>query len=518
MDTLSPLPAKDFNAEAAAHLMWRAGFGCDWQEAREVSELGLDSAVDRLVFFEPSKNIPMPACAELLESPKAFEIRLRSLPDDDSRQAARRERNQTERQNINQLKVWWLNRMLKSSLISPGVPPLEEKLTLFWHSHFASGFEDKIEATHPLWRQNMMFRQFAISPFPEQLETLLHDPAMLLWLDNASSAKGRPNENLARELMELFSLGVGNYSEADVKASARALTGLSVNRETWDFEFRAQAHDSGEKTFLGETGNWSEADIVRIICGQPCTADFLSRKFLDFFVCTNPDPSLVEVVATRYRETGYNLRELLRTVFRSEMFYSPASRNAVVKSPVVLALGALKSMQAPLPPGDLVLNALRVMGQDLFFPPDVNGWPGGADWINSNTLLVRYNFSNFLMNGVSPDEFKAFDRKTIDRGPARRTFVDGERNPDAVDWDPKASMERQANLRELQTSRDIVDYYIREFLQRPPSREMRDAIVQLAETDAAGGRRPLTIRDENFNERARGLVHLIMSSPDYQLC
>jgi len=188
-----------------------------------------------------------------------------------------------------------------------------------------------------------------------------------------------------------------------------------------------------------------------------------------------------------------------------------------VKSPVLLAIGALKSMRAQLPPDELILGALRVMGQDLFFPPDVNGWPGGADWINSNTLLVRYNFANFLMHGVSPDEFKTYDR-LADRNTNRREFMETQRNPAAINWSPKYQLEQSGAIRRMLTARDIVDYYIQQFLQREPSRDLRDALIQLATTDGAGGSRSMSVQDTNFDERARGLVHLIMSSPDYQLC
>jgi Uncharacterized protein conserved in bacteria len=518
MSDLSPLPPRDFDTHAAAHLLWRAGFGGTWEQAEELASLGLDGAVDRLVNYPPSGNLPAPPGAVLPEeSPSAFEERLKSLPPEEQ-QKERQRRWEDERARIRALQIWWLNRMLASAPAPGAIPPLEEKLTLFWHSHFASSFEDKIELTYPLWRQNQTFRALALHPFPDQLRALIRDPAMLVWLDNASSHKDRPNENFARELMELFSMGVGPYSEEDVKEAARALTGYGVDRRDWTFRFRENAHDPGEKTFLGRTGPFNGEDIVAIICDHPATADFMAWKFLDYFVCTQPPPEMVSPVAKMYRDSGYNLKELLHTLFRSRLFYSGPARSAVVKSPVVLAIGALKAMRAPLPADELILGALRAMGQNLFFPPDVNGWPGGANWINSNTLLVRYNFANFLMHGVSPDEFKTFDRRTVDRSVSRREFLAEQRRPDVVPWNPKAQLEAGGEIRRMLSARDIVDYLLREFLQRPPGRELRDALVQLAETDGAGGFRSMSVRDTNFDERARGLVHLIMSSPEYQLC
>ncbi len=519
MSLLSPQPARSFDAYAAAHLLWRAGFGGTWDQATELADLGLDTAVDKLVNFVPSTALPAPECAALpKESQKAFEERLRTLPDEEARQKKRHLRNEDARAQITALRIWWLNRMLATAPGNPAASPLEEKLTLFWHSHFATGYQDKIERTLPLWRQNQMFRTLALAPFPEQLRALIRDPAMLVWLDNAASNRHRPNENFARELMELFSMGVGHYSEEDVKESARALTGYSLDRDDWTFRFRDGAHDPGEKTFLGRSGPFDGDDVIGLICEHPATGEFMARKFLDFFVCTQPEPAMIAPVAAAYRSSGYDLKALLHTLFRSQLFYSERARNAVVKSPVALAIGALKAMRAPLPPDELTLGSLRVMGQDLFFPPDVNGWPGGADWINSNTLLVRYNFANFLMHGVSPDEFKVFDRKTADRTTSRREFLEEQRQESLATWNPRAHLDASGQIRRMLTSRDLVDYYIREFLQRAPSRELRDSLVQLAETDGSGGPRSMSVNDRNFDDRARGLVHLIMSSPDYQLC
>jgi len=519
MGLLSPVPARRFTPYAASHLLWRAGFGCTWEEAEELSALGLDAAVDALVDYAPSGG-SAPVSEDIQSPPEAAKVleeRLKAIIDEEIREKERRESYRREDELIGDLQAWWLQRMLASSPRPGGIPPLEEKLTLFWHSHFASGFQDKIRHTYPLWRQNKTFRDLATKSFPEQLKALIRDPAMLVWLDNASSQRGNPNENFARELMELFSLGVGHYIEMDVKEAARALTGYSVDRDDWSFRFRKNAHDPDEKTLLGQSGPWDGDAVVEILCAQPAAAEFMAGKFLTFFVCTQPEPAMITAVAEVYRNSGYDLKSLLQTLFRSELFYSAPAINTVVKSPVVLAIGALKGMHAPLPDADLLLGALQVMGQELFFPPDVNGWPGGADWINSNTLLVRYNFANFLMHGVSPDAFKMQERKMIDRAPSHREFLATQRNA-AVDWQPLAQIEASGSARRMLSAKDIVDYFLREFLQREPARDLRTALVRLAETDGAGGMRSMNIRDKDFDERARGLVHLIMSSPDYQLC
>src|SRR5581483_9544923 len=365
---------------------------------------------------------------------------------------------------------------------------------------------------------NQMFRRPALAPFPELLKALIRDPAMLVFLDNWQSHRGRPNENFARELMELHSLGVGNYTEADVKAAARALTGWSVNREAWSFVKHGDAHDDDGKTYLGQTGNWDGDDVVRIITEQPACARFIARKLFEFFVYEKPEPQIVDAAANIYRGSNYDLALFLTTLFSSQIFYSERAANAVVKSPVVLTIGALKSMRVKVPQKDVLVSALRLMGQDLFFPPEVNGWPGGMAWINSNMLLVRYNFANWLLNGVSPDQFKTFNKKQAGSNLKRREFVEGQRDTSVVEWSPRGQLHELGLDRKFVTSADIVDYYVKEFLARPVAPTLRQQLLAFAETDAAGGRRTFSLNDANFDERVRDLVHLMMSSPDYQLC
>ena len=511
MSWFSPLQPSRFDPYKAAHLLSRAGFGGTWEEVTQLSKLGLDGAVGKLVDFSPAAESPPPEFAILPESDAAFYRRIKGL-DEQSRARQGELRRQGEQQKITDLKFWWLSRMMNAGR------PLEEKMTLFWHSHFASSFREKIETCYPMWRQNDMFRRHALAPFPEMLQQVIRDPAMLVWLDNAQSRKGHPNENFARESMELFTMGVGNYSEDDVKASARSLTGNTVDRETWTFRFNPDIHDDGQKTYLGKTGAWNGDDVVRIICAQDATGRFMARKFLEYFVYLNPEPDLVTAAAELYRSHGYNLQPFTRTLFKSELFYSRKASESVVKSPVMLTIGALKSMGVPVPAKEVLTDALRLMGQDLFFPPDVNGWPGGMSWINSNMLLVRYNFANFLLNGVSPDQFKVFNRKTAGSGLRRREFIQGQRESKPVDWSPRQQLKALGADRNMMNTADVVDYYVRQFLQRPIPRELNQKFVDFLETDASGGHRSFSLQDSNFDERVRGLVHLIMSSPDYQLC
>ncbi len=487
-----PIPESKFGPYEAAHLLWRAGFGGTWEDIQALAALGLQRSVASLLTF-PASTEPAPDFI--------------TLPDNGPDKTGKPD----ERQKLSQLRFWWLDRMLNSP------HPLEEKMTLFWHGHFATSFEDKIETAYPIWRQNQMFRRLALGPFPALLTSLIRDPAMLVFLDNAESVKDRPNENFAREFMELHSLGVGNYAESDVKAAAHSLTGFGVDREKWTFVFRPGQHDPGEKTYLGQTGYWSGDDVVRIVCEQPACAEFIARKVLEYFVYEHPEPALLDQAAALLRASNYDFRGFLATLFTSQLFYSGRARESIVKSPVVLTIGALKSMRVQVPAGDLLASALRNMGQDLFFPPEVNGWAGGAAWINSNMLLVRYNFANYLLNGVNPEDFQVFDKKTAGSASKRRAFVESQRR-DIVDWAPREQLRDLGIDRKMLTSSDIVDYYINTFLARPVSYEMRDQFLTFMETDAAGGRRTFSLDDPNFDERVHDLAHLMMSSPDYQLC
>jgi uncharacterized protein (DUF1800 family) len=487
-----PLPANRFGVYEAAHLLWRAGFGGTWEDIQALAARGLPGAVAALTGFPLSTE---------------FAPDFITLPQPDEGKDGKPD----EREKINQLRFWWLNRMVNTP------NPLEEKMTLFWHGHFATSFEDKIEAAYPMWHQNQMFRRLALGPFPSLLSALIRDPAMLVFLDNAESVKDRPNENLARELMELHSLGVGNFSESDVKAAAHSLTGFGVNRDKWTFRYDAEQHDPGQKTYLGQTGPWSGDDVVRIICAQPACGLFIGRKLLEYFVYGNPEPEILNEAAALLRSTNYDFRKFLATVFSSQLFYSVKAQNSIVKSPVALTIGALKSMRAQPPQGGLLSEALRNMGQDLFFPPEVNGWVGGAAWINSNMLLVRYNFANYLLNGVNPEDFHVYNQKAAGPNATRRQFVESQRTG-AVKWTPRQQLRDLGIDQKMLTSGDVVDYYINTFLARPVSSEMRDQFLAFMETDAAGGHRSFSLDDSNFDERIHDLAHLMMSSPDYQLC
>ena len=313
---------------------------------------------------------------------------------------------------------YWLYRMVTTKA------PLIEKVTLFWHNIFATGYP-KVVHGKVLSHQIAMFRRNGLGRFNDLLIELSKDPAMIVWLDNQDNHNGAINENYGRELLELFSMGVGNYSEEDIKEAARAFTGWTIgnteymvlrsNRDSdwpygriaWHFEFKEDDHDNGEKTFLGEKGNFNGEDIVEIICRQEATARFISRHMYHFFVADEPpvpqwphvkpqDPEAIQQLLDAYFGSSYSIKEMLRTLFKSDFFKSEDVRYKRVKNPAELMTGVLRlSGHLDRPRRETIVHAMKMnfMGQWLHNPPSVEGWHQGEEWIETGSLVERVNFA-----------------------------------------------------------------------------------------------------------------------------
>ena len=280
------------------------------------------------------------------------------------------------------MRGWWLTEMLTTP------SPLTEKMVLFWHNHFTSSLQ-KVRSPVLMYRQNLLLRRHALGYFGDMLHEVSKDPAMVVYLDNATNRKGHPNENFAREVMELFTLGEGNYGEQDVKEAARAFTGWSIDPESGEFVFRRQAHDEDQKTVLGRSGNFDGDAVLDILLAQPRTADFVVAKLWREFVSPNPDAAEVRRIARMFRDNRYNIKVALRALLVSDAFYAPQNRAALIKSPIDLIVGTLRQFRYTTGEVTPFLFVSRQLGQDLFAPPNVKGWPGGEAWINSATLLAR---------------------------------------------------------------------------------------------------------------------------------
>jgi uncharacterized protein (DUF1800 family) len=305
------------------------------------------------------------------------------------RQDVQKALNQLQNSQIDELRAWWL-----VSLIRTG-NPLGARMTLFWQNHFTSQ-QRKVRHAPLLYRQQATLMRHATGQFGKLLNQMLRDPALLIYLDNRANRRNRPNENLARELLELFALGEGNYQEKDVRELARALTGMTLDRDL-QYVFRKAQHDPGEKNLLGTRGDLAADDVVDILLTQPATAVHLVRKLWRHFISPHPDSQRVDEWSRLYRESGYDLQQLLGVMFSSKAFTDPSVHGQLIKSPVELIVGTHRLMGVPPVEDISLLRACRDMQQNLYEPPNVRGWLGGTHWINSHTLLARRRFINRML-------------------------------------------------------------------------------------------------------------------------
>lgn len=421
---LSPIAASDWSYGRAAHLIERAGFGATPEEVARLAALTPQQAIDELVDYESIGSDLRPFDESVIWDPgmdpfppsRAEAVRIarergeglgvRVLPEGAQRRlqpvvdkffySLRANSIETQR-----LGLWWANRMLTTRR------PLEEKLTLFWHGHFATG-ENKVRDYRMMLRQNEMLRARASGKFRDLLVGMLKDPAMLVYLDNGENIKTHPNENFGRELLELFTMGVGNYTERDVREAARAFTGWT--NDVLVFRFDKDQHDFGQKTFLDRTGPLDGEDILDTILAQPVTAEFVAAKIYRFFVREEIEGSLKAELGRTYRDSGYQMKPLLKRIFLSKDFYSPPAFGTQIKSPVQLVVSTYKKMSLREVPTIPDFGRMTgSLGQSLFEPPNVAGWAGGRTWITPSTLMNRGNlFRDVLFPDVKG--FRAPDR------------------------------------------------------------------------------------------------------------
>ena len=459
-DPLAPYPGR-LTARLAAHLLRRAGFGGTPAETARVASLTPDAAVAELMRF-PSEPLAPPSLVSAADddiSPAASLL--------DIKKARQRERRAQLATNVR----WWMDRMLTTPA------PLQEKLTLFLHGHFATAANTKGIYGLEIVEQNALLRSYALGNWQTLTHYVARDVAMLRYLDNARSTKAHPNENFARELMELFTLGIGTYTERDVRESARAFTGYTFSRRTVTFFFDAANHDDGSKTFLGRTGNLNGDDAIDAIFAQPACAAFFATKLLEFFVYSDPEPELVRATSSLIREHRYEMAPVMAVLLRSNVFYSERAYRALVKSPIEFVVGSLRLFGGTTVDPKLLPVMLR-MGQLPFKPPSVKGWDGGAQWLNTQTVLARENFASGLTSAPMPGDAWLTGAPPADARSAARTIV-------ATIVQEDASPAALARL---------------------------EAYLDGSGTSADGKLSP-----ENYQERMRGAAYLTMAMPAYQL-
>lgn len=414
VDSLEPLPASEWSYDRAAHLLERAGFGGTPEEIARFAAMTPEAAVDLIVNYEQiADTLPPFEHSGIWDEAMLADADLHLRFDDVMAKAAEvgevygevvREEGPRKLQDITdalyykylssnrewqRVAQWWAERMLTSPR------PLEEKMTLFWHGHFATE-ELKNDDYRLMLQQNTTLRQLATSDMSSLLIAMSKDPAMLLYLDNRLNVKGHANENYAREILELFSLGIGNYTENDIKEAARAFTGWRNQGLTF-IDDRAQ-HDEGMKTVFGQTGNWDGEDVVDLILQQEAAGEFIAGKIYRFFVREEISEQMLDELAARLRDNNYALKPFLRALFLSQDFYSEPSLGTQIKSPVQFLVSTYRKLGLERIPGTPYFPAAtNLLGQALGNPPNVKGWDGGRAWLNPSTILLRNNLIGHLL-------------------------------------------------------------------------------------------------------------------------
>lgn len=360
----------EWTEKEAAHLLSRAAFFPGKAEVSASLELGKEETVRRLIAGESltGKAEDLTPFGELKADGK----------------------NLVGDQIVDQ-QTYWLYRMVNTEA------PLIEKMTLFWHGHFATSYQ-KVREIPLILRQNELFRKHATGNFRTLVEAVGKDPAMMLYLDTNNNKKGKPNENYAREVMELFTLGVGNYTEDDIKEAARAMTGWVYDKKTDIVSFNSKQHDAGKKTILGETGNFDETDVVDVLFKQETLPRFVAMKLLTYFATERPSAEWIWEIADVFAQTNH-IGETLNYLFLSDAFYNPEHRGAMIKTPAEYVAGILKAFNLPMAKG--FAQSMRKMGQELFLPPDVAGWRGGTTWLMTTNLLARYQFAESIAKRIN---------------------------------------------------------------------------------------------------------------------
>jgi hypothetical protein len=571
-DDLSPLPASEWNVDRAAHLLAHAGFGGTPEEAERLAALGLKRAVDSLVHYE---RIPSSKLEPFVES-GLWDPALDRFPDSRPEATDRAERTgasmgvdvkpagnrpmqpvsdrffywlRATMLETRRLGYWWANRMLKTT------HPVEEKMALLWHGHFAT-HENKVRDYRKMHQQIELFERYATGNLRELTIEVAKNPAMLYFLDAQYNVKGAPNENFAREVMELFTMGVGNYTEKDVRECARAFTGWYF--DDLSFKVDPEKHDAEPKEFLGRAGDFDGVDVLEIIFEQPVTAEYLAAKIYRFLVRDDLSPALQRALGNVLRNANYEVKPLLTAIFTSKDFYSAASYGGHIKSPVEHMVALMKHLGAESMPGVPDFNQSTIaMGQHLLNPPSVAGWAGGKAWITPGLLIARGNVArdvlipdmtgfrdwNFsagsddvlgkrLREGYDigaatapsdPAQLSEFDRVALERDEKFNTRISG-----YIGWEqaarkliPTPRDAARFDLTEIvlssgaTTTADAVDVLTARMLRVPASPEMHEALVAFLTKEL--GTASLERAKSYLEDPLRMAAHLVMSTPEYQI-
>jgi uncharacterized protein (DUF1800 family) len=568
---LTPIGQEDWNAQRAAHLLERAGFGGTPEDIAQFAAMTPAAAVRRLVYHKDIANdLPAfdhsgvhdpglepfpasrPAATDLArDTGESMGIKVKPAGNRRLQPVANKFFYwlRASRLETNRVAYWWAGRMLATHR------PLEEKMALFWHGHFATS-EEKVRDYRKMLKQNELFRAQGIGNFRTLLIGVAQDPAMLAFLDAGVNVKGAPNENFAREIMEMFSMGVGNYSETDIREAARAFTGW--NFVDLDFVVSPDKHDDTTKTVLGKQGGFDGIDVIDVILSQPVTSEYVSGRIYRYFVREDLSPELRAQLSARLRQSNYEIAPLLEAIFLSRDFYSPASMATHIKSPVELVISTYKKMGLAEVPGVPDFNDLTdALGQKLLYPPTVAGWANGKSWITPGLLLARGNFVYDTLypdiNFLPPDRYPLTDYKIgeVNEKLALGMDVTTATKPEAKEvtsmsmqadrdedfntrlasfrgWQmalqkvkpiPRATAQLDLSAMVLgagcKSAREATDYLLARFVSVPLDTATHERIAKFLQNEL--GTADLKAAASFLEEPLRSTLHVILSLPEYQL-
>jgi len=570
-DSFEPLPSSDWNHDRAAHLLERAGFGGTPAEISRLAAMSPKQAVRSLVYYRAIHNpLPpfedsgafdpgldpfapsRPAATDLAKATgESLGVKTKPAGNRKLQQVADRflywkrvTKLETER-----IGYWWANRMLVTKR------PLEEKMVLFWHGHFATG-DEKVQDYRKMLKQNQLLRAKATGNFRDLLISVSQDPAMLASLDAGVNIKGAPNENFAREIMELFTMGVGNYAEKDIQEAARAFTGW--NYKGLEYVLNPQQHDDGLKTVLGNSGNFDGVQVIDIILARQVTSEYIAEKLYRYFVREDVTPAMRVKLGKLLRDKKFEIAPFLETVFESRDFYSDASVGTRIKPPVELTISTYRKLGLVEVPGIPDFNVLtESMGQKLLNPPNVAGWASGKSWITPGLLLVRGNFVYDTVfppiNFIAPDRVAddrygivpvadkvamGMDVTTATKPDYKEVTSMSMQNDRDEDFNTRLAsyhawrkaiekvkaiprMPARVDLSQMVrdagcvSAQQAVDHLLTRFLSVPVDAQTRRKISALLEDDL--GTADLKHADSYMEDALRNVLHVILSLPAYQL-
>lgn len=575
-ENLMPITQADWSRNRAAHLLERAGFGGTPEEIDRLAAMPPEAAVNWLVQYQSFDNAQLPPFDEsgifdpsIEPFPKSREEVTRIAREKGEAMGVKVKPGgdrplqpiinrffywlRADVMEMHRAGQWWANRMLRTKR------PLEEKLALFWHGHFATS-DVKVRDYRKMVQQLALFHTYGNGNFRDLLIGVAKDPAMLVYLDAGENLKGKPNENFGREILELFTMGVGNYTEHDIREAARAFTGWT--NDSLKFVVKPELHDDGEKTVLGRTGNFDGVQVIDIVLSREVTARFIASKLYRYFVRDDIAPELATKLGKILYDNKYELKPLLTTIFLSRDFYSQPSYGTQIKSPVHLAISTYRKLGLTEVPGIPDFNTVTEnLGQELFHPPNVAGWEGGRSWVTPALLLARGNFAREVLfpdvvNFKAPDQYMPEQNRQVAVKVAQGIEITEATKEEAVDYsgggmsmfNQMAGADEDYNTRygsthgweeafrrvkpisrrtaqmnfthmvtqaKLATPTEIVDYFTTRLLRTPLSADDRQAMIDFLTKEL--GTDKIHTATSYLEDPLRLLVHAIMSTPEYQL-